>query len=471
MSVKQLGVLVVSILKEGTFMAEAVRNQGLTVVGVGPNGGQGAPFSPPPTTLVERFLLVTSIILVPMQNYYPALAGASIMFLVYGVLAAYILVNRQRSLGEVWCHPVFIAAYAFIGVVTLLEFSSPLSGYEEIIRAAQMIGGAVCVAALCRDRASLAACLYGYIATSLWVSVVLFATGYDALQGMKADDFSEATHAREQAFENKPIQGANINQLAFVCSQGGLVAFALSLSNRFKHLRIPLMGIAGFCLTGAFLAMSRGTVVNSLVSIAIILYAHGFKHGKALILVSVLGMGVYAVVPDAVWSRMSYSTDRKNDKMEARASLYDAAINRLPEYIVTGIGAGNFHKKWGFEKGFARHLSIGLTAQPAHNAPLQLTINWGILGLGMFLLIVWCVYRSVPLHCGRDALSLAMLGIMVSVGLLLLYTHCFWSKDFSFALGLLVGSRRWIWPTGVASAIEVSQGPSPYSAGPVLTKQ
>jgi hypothetical protein len=384
------------------------------------------------------------------------------MFLVYGLLAAYVLVNRQRSLGEVWCHPVFIAAYAFLGVIALLEFSSPLSYYEEIIRAAQMLGGAVCVAALCRDRSSLVACLYGYIATSLWVSVVLFSTGYDTLRGMQADDFSAATHVREQAFANRPIEGANINQLAFVSCQGALVAFALSLSNRFKHLRIPLIAIAGFCLTGAFLPMSRGTAVNSLVSIAIILYAHGVKHSKALILVSVLGVGVYAVVPDAVWSRMEYSSNRQNDKMEARASLYDAAINRLPEYIVAGVGAGNFHKKWGFEKGFARNLAIGLTAQPAHNTPLQITINWGILGLGMFLLIVWCVYRSVPLHCGRDGLSLALLGIMISVGLLMLYTHCFWSKDFSFALGILVGSRRWIWPTGVASAVEVNQEPSPH---------
>jgi O-antigen ligase len=209
--------------------------------------------------------------------------------------------------------------------------------------------------------------------------------------------------------------------------------------------------------------MSRGAAVVNLVSFAVILYAHGIRHGKTLILASILGMGIYAVVPDAVWSRMVYSTEMRGNKMEARASLYDAALNRLPEYIVSGVGAGNFFQKWGLEKGFARHQGDGaLIAQPSHNTLLQITINWGILGLGMFLLIVWCVYRSVPLHCGRVELSLALLGIMVAVGLVLLQTHLFYGKQLSFAVGMLVGSRRWIWPTGVASAVEVNQGPSPH---------
>lgn len=414
------------------------------------------------TTLFERLLLAASLTMLPLSNNLPAVAGASLMFVVYGALAAYALVNRPQSFSESLCHPVFIAAYAFIGVIALLEFSSPLSGYDEIIRFSQMIGGAVCVAALCRDRSSLIACLYGYIAAGLLVSVVLFSTGYDTLQQMKADDFQEATNLRGEAFSNKSI-GGNINGMGFVCSQGAVVAFVLSLSNSFKHLRIPLIGIAGFCLIGSFLPMSRGAAVVSIVTYGMILYARGAKQWKTLIIVAVLGVAVYAVVPDAVWSRMVYSSEMRSGKMEARASLYTAALNRLPEYIVAGVGAGNYHSKWGLEKGFGRHRDGGLIAQPTHNSPLQITINWGILGLGMFLLIIWCVYRSVPLHCGRDELSLALFGIMVSLGLYLLQTHLFFSKEFAFALGILVGSRRCIWPTGVASVVEVNQGPWPHT--------
>lgn len=328
----------------------------------------------------------------------------------------------------------------------------------------------MCVAVLCRDRSALTVVLYAYIVTALWVSVALFSTGYETLQGQVADDFSDATQLREKAFKEKTM-GADLNGLAIFCAQGAIVSFALSLSDRLKHLRLLFLGISGFCLIGSFFPMSRGAAVLSLISFAIVLHAHGAKHGKALIFVLVLGVGVYAVVPDAVWSRMAYSTDRQNGRMEARASLYDASLNRLPEYIVAGVGAGNFLNKWGLEKGFARHGAGGLHVQPSHNSPLQITINWGILGLGMFLLIVWCVYRSVPLHCGRDGLSLAMLGVIVSLGLSLLHTHGFYAKEFCFPLGMLVGSRRWIWPTGAVSAVEVNQGSSPHSGGLVPTKQ
>ena len=422
------------------------------------------------TTRVEKCLLFTSIVLLPLENYFLPVAGMSLSFLVFVALAAYAMVNRPRILGEMCCHPVFIATYAFIGVTALLELSSPLSTYDSLIRFTQMIGGALCVAVLCRDRSALTVILCAYIVTALWTSVVLFSTGYGTLQGSPAEDFGEATELRQEAFGHRTM-GADLNGLAIYCAQGAIVSFALSLSDRLKHLRLLLVGISAFCLIASFLLMSRGAAAISLVSFAIILYAHGVKHGKALILVLVLGVGVYAVVPDAVWSRMVYSTETRDGKMEARASLYDASLNRLPEYIMAGVGWGNFLQKWGLEKGFARHGDQGLHVQPAHNSPLQITINWGILGLGMFLLIVWCAYRSVPLDCGRDGLSLAVLGIMVSLGLSLLHTHSFYAKEFSFPLGMLVGSRRWIWPNGVVSAVEVNQGPSPHSTGLVPTKQ
>jgi hypothetical protein len=412
----------------------------------------------PRTTLLERFLLSTAIILLPLQDYFPALAGMSVMFLVYGALAAYVIVNRQRTFGEIWYHPVFIAAYAFIVISALLEYSSPLPGYGDIIRFAQMIGGAVCVAVLCRDRLALTAGLYGYMATALWVSIVLFSTGYEALQGMNAEDFQQASKLRSQTFGNKPM-GANINGLAFVCAQGAIVAFTLALSDRFKPLRTPLVGITGFCLTASFLPMSRGAAVISLVSFSVILYARGIRQGKTLIFASILGLGIYAVVPDGVWSRMVYSTETRDGKMEARASLYDAALNRLPEYIVAGVGAGNFSQKWGFEKGFAKHRGEDMVVQPTHNSLLQITINWGIIGLVMFLWIIWWVYRSVPLHCGRDELSLALLGITVSVGLFLLVTHGFFAKQLSFAVGMLVGARQMIWSTGIVSAVGINNKP------------
>jgi hypothetical protein len=398
-------------------------------------------------------LLFAAMLILPLENYVPTVAGMAVSFLMFALLAAYIIVNRPRTLGKTWYHPVFIAAYAFIGVSVLLEFSSPLSRYGDLIRFGEMIGGAVCVAVLCRDRSALTVGLYGYIATALWVSIVLYSTGYETLQGMEADDFGEASQLRRQAFGNKPM-GANINSLAFLSAQGAIVAFALSLSDKLKHVRIPLLGAGAFCLIGAFLPMSRGAAVVLLVSFATILYVQGFKYGKALILASIIGMGVYMVLPDAIWSRMVFSTETaKSGKKESRMQLYDTSLDRLPEYIVAGVGSGNFHEKWGIEKGYGKHRAGGMIAHGVHNSFLAITIYWGALGLVMFLWIIWEVYRSVPLRCGRDELSLALVGILVSIGLWMSQVHGFHDKPFAFGIGMLVGARRWIWPTGIVSEV------------------
>ena len=438
-------------------MAETVRTQGLTVVEVGQNRAPKATVLLSRTTRFEQFLMWAVIVLLPLQEYVPAVAGMSVLFLIYGVLAAYIIMNRQRALGESWCHPVFIAAYIFIGVSALLEYSSPLARYEQITRFVQMIGGALCVAVLCRDRPALTASLWGFITSALWISAVLYSTSYGTLQEMQAESFAQATDVRSQAFGDNPV-GLNINSLAFMCAQGTIVAFALSVSTKLKHLRILFLGICGFCLVASLLPMSRGTAIISFVSFAVILYARGNKHGKTFIVVSLLGLVLYALVPDAVWSRMTFSTETREGKQEFRQKLYTMAFDHLPEYIVGGVGAGNYYNQWGAERGFGKSFEGRWMVYGVHNSLLQITIYWGVLGLLAFLLIIWCVYRSIPLQCGRDELSLALLGLLVALSLALLQGHGFHSKSYAVGIGMLVGARQWIWPTGVVSAVEVKKG-------------
>lgn len=412
------------------------------------------------TSRTERLLIFTAIVILPLQNHFPAVAGMSILFLVFGALAAYVILSRPRSLQKTWCHPVFIAAYAFIGVSTLLEYSSPLPRYDEIFRFGQMLVGMVCVATLCRDRSALEAGLYGYIVAALWLAVYLFMTSYGVIQGMgEASTFNQASKVRAAAFADQALQ-ANINGVAFICTQGGVTAFALALSSRSSYHRVLLLGIATFCLVASFLPMSRGAAVGGLVSVGAVLYAMEVKHGRALIFVMIFGLGMYMLVPDAVWSRMTYSTETRNGKLEGRAWIYTTALNRLPEYILAGVGAGNYNQKWGFEKGFGKSHGGVLVVYGAHNAFLQILMFWGMLGLLSFLWILWCVYRSIPLQCARDELSLALLGIIVSLGVYLFLTHGFYEKSFALGVGVLVGARQWIWPTGIVSAIEVNRGPS-----------
>lgn len=409
------------------------------------------------TTPTERLLLFVAVTTLPLEKHIPTVAGMSLSFLLFSALGVYLIVNRSRFLGAIWYHPIFLVAYAFVGVSALLEFSSPLSRYSEIFRFAQMIGGAVCVAALCRDRAALTAGLYGHIAAALWVAVVLYLTSYGTLQEAgPTSDFQEASNLRGELDAGFR---ANKNALGFVCIQGAIVALTLPLVGRFNSSRLLLWGMGIFCFVAAFLVMSRSAVLTGLVSVATILYAHGVKQGKALILAAVIGLGIYILVPEAVWSRMTFSTEvGQSGRMEARAHIYTMALNRLPEYFLAGVGAGNYHGGWALEKGFVIGVKGGLIG--AHNALLQILIFWGVLGFFMYLWFIWLVYRVIPSQCGRDALSLALLGVTVSLGMLNLESHVFYDKHFAFGIGLLIGARQWIWPRGVVSAVEMNRGPS-----------
>jgi hypothetical protein len=403
------------------------------------------------TTRPERFLLLTTIIVLPLEFHIPTVAGFSSLFLMFAMLAGYVIVNRPHILDRIWRDPIFIAAFAFIGLSGLLEFASPLPSYEVIIRFGLMIFGAMLVASLCRDRLALGACLYGYIGAALWFGSVLVLTMYGTLHGVMATGFEEASQIRAQVAMDIPVRN-NLNAMSFTCAQGGIVAFAFALTSSSAHRRTLFSVIAVFCLVASSLPMSRSGMAIGILSCAAILYAYGLRHGKALIVAAMLGTSIYLLVPDAIWSRMEFHTDR--GAMETRAALFVTAVEHLPEYLFTGVGAGNFINKWGFENGFGTKTPGRYThVIVVHNSFLQVMVNWGLAGLIPFIVMIWQAYRCVPKRCGRDALALSLLGIAVSLVLLMFVASEFYYKGFSLGLGMLVASRYWIWPSGIVQPV------------------
>jgi O-antigen ligase len=192
--------------------------------------------------------------------------------------------------------------------------------------------------------------------------------------------------------------------------------------------------------------MSRGGVAISILSCATILYAHGVRNRRTVILAAALGAGVFLLAPDAIWSRMEFGMEGEAGK-DSRALLYKAALDHWPDYISTGVGVGNFSNKWGWENGFVTgNHQVSLV----HNSFLQVTINWGLLGLLPFIAIIWQAYRCIPERCGSDPLTLSLLGITVSLVLLLPFTHSYYDKMFTLGLGMLVAYQRWLSPQSVA---------------------
>lgn len=388
----------------------------------------------------ERFLLFTTALILPLETHIRQVPNFSIMFLMFAVLAGYVAINRLWCLDRVWMHPVFVAAYVFIGISAAMELANPLSRFDAIGRFALMVGGALVVASLCRDRAALKMLLYGILSAGLWLAAVLFLTSYGTLSEVAATDYGEASQVRVEAFRDSPIQG-NLNRFANSCVQGGVVALALALGSvSIRSWSIfALSGI--FCLVASSLLMSRQSIIMALVACTAMLKAYGIRKGKVWVVAGLIAASALFLVPNAIWLRMEVKTAEGKD---ARVSFYESAIRDIDDYWFMGVGEGNYFQKWGFDNGYA-HANLGTrVVYGVHNAFLQVLIFWGVIALLAFLAIIWQAYRCVPKRCGSDPLAISLLGLAVSIFLLLPFSHNLDNKIFSLGLGMLVAHHRWL---------------------------
>lgn len=397
------------------------------------------------TSIVEKALLGLIIVSLPLEDHIRIIPGYSLQFVMFGVVGLYLLLIQPSALLKTMAHPAFLAAYAFLVYSFAMEMTTTYPHFKEPLRIAQMIAGAILIASICRDIQGLKVALSGYMVAGLWLSVLLFLTSYGALQGAAAANFDEASRLRDELFEENPIE-ANLNSMAFAAGQGAMVALAWALMARTPPVRNFFLAVGLFCLVATFLPLSRGGVFIAFISCASVMYHFGLKHAKVMLIMAVLGGVVVTAVPEAVWSRMSVSFEERDGKREGRAKVFKAAIDSLPDYILTGVGSGNFWSRWGKRSDF-RDADGRVTG--SHNSFLQVTLYWGIGGLLGWLLIFWQAYRCLPLRVNSNLASLCLLGIAVSVLLYAQVIHNLYAKEFCLGLGLLVGARIWIWPQGI----------------------
>jgi hypothetical protein len=380
------------------------------------------------------------ITILPLEDHLPAIGGVSVLFMLFGALGTYVLLYRTRTMNKVWLHPVFVAAYGLILICSLIEIFHPDAAFKHLLQLSFMIAGGVFIATVCRDKATLRAALRGYMYGALWLAAIICVTMYDTLSSAVATGYHGASAVREAATQELSVEG-NLNQLAFLVVQGSIVALAMSLSGGSVMRRVVALVATTFCLFAVCLTMSRGGIGIAILCWATVLYSHGGRRLRNWGILAGIAIGLLFVVPDVVFERFTYSGT------DGRAGATRAAIETVSEYLVFGVGAGNFWNTWGVRKGFGGGKAVG-----AHNIFLQMTINWGIAALLVLLILIWRVFRCIPKGCGKDELALCLPAIALSLLLMMLFSHNFYDKWYSLGLGLLVGANYWVWPRGTIVA-------------------
>lgn len=410
------------------------------------------------STVTDRLLLVATIVLLPLQEQVSIFAGPhfsfSLMWILFALIGLYAFVRRPQNLLKAAAHPVFLAAYTLLMLGFLIESAHVDSDYDVLRSYAYMIGGAVVVATLCSDRQSLKAVFYGYIGASLWLALFLILNFHGQFQGAAATNLNEATSARNVIFKDNTL-ATGLNTMASIMAQGTVLALTLTLTDKSSRRRTVWLLVTLFCVVASFLPMSRGAVVMTILSCAVVMIAYRGKRLRALMAVAVLAAAVVFWVPTVVFARLissvttsyysSLVTASDQQDADGRSRVYSAAVQTFPEYFAVGVGAGNYWKSWAYSHGLKR----GRGVLGMHNCFLQVTVYWGLPGLFAMLGVLICAYRCLPSRCGLDPLSLGLLGLACSLLVWMLMIHNLYDKEFSLGLGLLVGARLWIWPNRV----------------------
>jgi hypothetical protein len=405
-----------------------------------------------PTTTIERMLLMAIIVIFPLESYFPVVGGSTTTYILFAVSAVYILLHRPGTLAKTWIHPVFLAAFVLLILAALIESTHPFPSYMRVFRIGQMFVAAIFVASLCRDRRALHASIYAFLIAGALISILLFLTIYGGLRHATATSFSEASQIRSQAMENAEGWG----QFAASASHGATVALALALMARSPLRRNLFLGITLFCAVAAFLPMSRGVIVGLGASCATVMFAYGVRHARVLLITAVLAVGALIWVPEAVFARLTFAHEFHVGEGGTRTKIYKAAIDHLPEYILIGVGAGNFWGPWGEQTPY--YNKVYHTVYGAHNAFIQVTIYWGVTALLMLIVVVYLAYRCLPRGGGKDVLVLCLYGITVALLWSMMLNHGLTNKQYSLALGMLVGGHHWIWPKRIILSARRGQG-------------
>ena len=163
------------------------------------------------STAIERLLLSGAVAILPAQFFFPLIGGLSIAFLVFGALGSYLIIFRYGTLSKMLFHPLFLAAYVFLGTGFFMEFVHGNPDYLQLSRIFFMFVGAILVASLCRDRRAFFSAMFGLVLSSLLMSVLLIYFIYSEFSGADFHDFSQATNFREQIYADNPMELIDLN--------------------------------------------------------------------------------------------------------------------------------------------------------------------------------------------------------------------------------------------------------------------
>lgn len=160
----------------------------------------------------------------------------------------------------------------------------------------------------------------------------------------------------------------------------------LAEKNWFK--KIFYIGIEVLCLIALALTYSRGCYLGIVLGIAVFVLLIDFRW----IIGFILGiLALPALMPHSIINRFTSIGDMEDGSTSYRVSIWRGTIDMIKDYWYRPIGQGTT----AFNSIYPLYSFSGVGAQHTHNLFLQLTIETGIVGIILFIGIIFKFFQSL----------------------------------------------------------------------------
>jgi O-antigen ligase len=177
---------------------------------------------------------------------------------------------------------------------------------------------------------------------------------------------------------------ADPNLLAYRFVVSIIAATHLALNARAKPLKLALFAVAGFYAATSLLTGSRGGGLALVVATMVLLTAD-LRQKKGTVLLVLAGLVVLLVVampylPPGLSDRyLGIRQEVATGSMAGRKDIYRESFESFGDHPVLGVGY------LAFESASRQH---GGRGSAAHNDPLQNLVDMGLVGLGIYLVLM-----------------------------------------------------------------------------------
>jgi len=336
------------------------------------------------------FMIYWSIVIMPFSvAIAPALANSfigifSVLFVIKKLITRKPFSTNRLTL-------VFFGLFFAASVISIINSVSYSSSFQGIIKLLKYILIFLVCSEEIRDkqhinRVIVSICSGVCLAAidALWQMVF----GYDFIHHI-AIQSAIGLPRPTASFPNPNVFG--IYMTAFTPLIFGLTFFYFKGRNKLLMFFVSVLGLAG-----VFLTLSRGAGLGTYLAILFLSIANK-KKLFALILIGILIIFPFVMPKDIKqWAKEINYNPIVFMLNQERISIYNNTINMIEHHPFIGVGLNTFSKNYGkYKTEAAEKYAHTPDTIYAHNIYLQTAGEVGLLGLAMFLLFLFQVFRVI----------------------------------------------------------------------------